>query len=158
MREILHNILLFLALTKPRGMLCPNGTVKPFLVSLVEPVAYLKSELEEIDLVDREEKSETGTESSSDEAKRLERRERLRRRAQLLVTGKQDDERDLPYLLDCLREAAGGKRCWGTEPTEPDASRLRGLSNAILLAKSKTQFSSAADDDRNFAVSLHDHA
>src|SRR5438132_13745755 len=45
MREILHNILLFLALTKPRGMLCPNGTVKPFLVSLVEPVAYLKSEL-----------------------------------------------------------------------------------------------------------------
>ena len=28
-------------------MLCPNGTVKPFLVSLVEPVAYLKSELEE---------------------------------------------------------------------------------------------------------------
>src|SRR5436189_3361814 len=40
-----HNILHFLALTKPRGMLCPNGTVKPFLVSLVEPVAYLKSEL-----------------------------------------------------------------------------------------------------------------
>jgi hypothetical protein len=35
----------FLALTKRRGMLCPNGTVKPFLVSLVEPVAYLKSEL-----------------------------------------------------------------------------------------------------------------
>ncbi len=31
--------------TEPRGMLCPNGTVKPFLVSLVEPVAYLKSEL-----------------------------------------------------------------------------------------------------------------
>ena len=26
-------------------MLCPNGTVKSFLVSLVEPVAYLKSEL-----------------------------------------------------------------------------------------------------------------
>src|SRR5207302_2227319 len=36
-----HNILLFLALTKPRGMLCRNVTVKPFLVSLVEPVAYL---------------------------------------------------------------------------------------------------------------------
>ncbi len=29
-------------------MLCPNGTVKPFLVSLVEPVAYLKSELRAI--------------------------------------------------------------------------------------------------------------
>src|SRR5207237_2896717 len=42
---IAMHILLFLALTKPRGMLCPNGTVKPFLVSLVEPVAYLKSEL-----------------------------------------------------------------------------------------------------------------
>src|SRR5437588_8586290 len=43
---IAMHILLFLALTKPRGMLCPNGTVKPFLVSLVEPVAYLKSELQ----------------------------------------------------------------------------------------------------------------
>jgi len=33
-------------------MLCPNGTVKPFLVSLVEPVAYLKSELQiPLDLV-----------------------------------------------------------------------------------------------------------
>src|SRR6266568_8209207 len=41
---IAMHILLFLALTKPRGMLCPNGTVKPFLVSLVEPVA-LESEL-----------------------------------------------------------------------------------------------------------------
>src|SRR6266566_5254178 len=48
MREILHNILLFLALTKPRGMLCPNGTVKPFLVSLVEPVAYLNLSYKEI--------------------------------------------------------------------------------------------------------------
>jgi hypothetical protein len=38
-------ILLFLALTKPRGMLSRNATVKPLLVSLVEPVAYLKSEL-----------------------------------------------------------------------------------------------------------------
>src|SRR2546427_8057576 len=27
-------------------MLCRNATVKPFLVSLVEPVAYLKSELQ----------------------------------------------------------------------------------------------------------------
>ncbi len=27
------------------GMLCHNATVKPFLVSLVKPVAYLKSEL-----------------------------------------------------------------------------------------------------------------
>jgi hypothetical protein len=32
-------------------MLCPNGTVKPFLVSLVEPVACLKSELGSIPFV-----------------------------------------------------------------------------------------------------------
>src|SRR6266581_2230491 len=37
--------LLLPALTKPRGMLRRNATVKPFLVSLVKPVAYLKSEL-----------------------------------------------------------------------------------------------------------------
>ena len=32
-------------------MLCPNGTVKPFLVSLVEPVAYLKSELRHLGIL-----------------------------------------------------------------------------------------------------------
>ena len=53
-----------------------------------------QGELEEVDLVDREERTEGTLRSSSDEAKRLERRERLRRRAQLLVTGKQDDERE----------------------------------------------------------------
>ena len=118
-----------------------------------------QGELEEVDLVDREESNEgTTSVSPSDEAKRLERRERLRRRAQLLVTGKQDDERELPYLLDCLREAAGGKRCWGTEPKEHDTSRLQGLANAVGLAKSKTLFSSAAVDDGNFVASLRDHA
>src|SRR5437879_13601885 len=38
---IAMHILLFLAVTKPRGMLCPNATVNPILVSLDEPVADL---------------------------------------------------------------------------------------------------------------------
>jgi GTP-binding protein EngB required for normal cell division len=118
-----------------------------------------QGELEELDLVDREESNDGAPSvSPSDEAKRLERRERLRRRAQLLVTGKQDDERELRYLLDCLREAASGKRCWGTEPKEHDTFRLRGLANAVGLAKSKALFSSAATEDGNFVASLRDHA
>ena len=61
-------------------------------------------------------------EAASDQA-RIEKRESMRRRAQLLVAGNQDDERDLKYLLDCLREAAGGNRCWGTSSDERDAAR-----------------------------------
>ena len=77
-------------------------------------------ELEEADLVQSEPPpdSENGGDGASEQA-RLEKREGLRRRAQLLVTGSQDEERDLKYLLDSLREAAGGKRLWGTIWSEP---------------------------------------
>jgi hypothetical protein len=69
-------------------------------------------ELEEADLVQSEPPpdSENGGDDASEQT-RLDRREGLRRRAQLLVTGSQDEERDLKYLLDSLREAAGGTRC-----------------------------------------------
>jgi hypothetical protein len=82
-------------------------------------------ELEEADLVELEPPSDSENEAQSGfDQLRLEKRQNLRRRAQLLVTGRQDEERELKYLLDSLREAAGGKRLWGTMPAEKDAERI----------------------------------
>jgi hypothetical protein len=89
---------------------------------------------------------------------RLERREHLRRRAQLLVTGNQDEERELRYLLDCLRETAGGERVWGTEPELRDAERIRQIRHALALSKKKLHHRASASQDSNFKTALRDHA
>jgi GTP-binding protein EngB required for normal cell division len=87
------------------------------------------------------------------------RREQYRRSAHLLVTGSQDGDRDLRYLIDSLREASGGKRLWGTEPDPADAERMTRLRRALALAKEGRKFvlpPSASDEE--FHRSLHEHA
>jgi hypothetical protein len=92
-------------------------------------------------------------------AGRQERREQFRRSAQLLVTGSQDDDRELRYLLDALAEAAGGKRVWGTEPDPADTARLEGIRRALSLAKEGSTFVlDGAEPDEVFQQSLHEHA
>lgn len=116
-------------------------------------------ELEESDLVlfGPDAEAENGEVSASEQT-RLERRENLRRRAQLLVTGNQDEERELRYLLDCLRDAAGGKRVWGTALEERDAERVRQIRYALALAKKKLRHRASATENGNFSKALHDHA
>lgn len=92
-------------------------------------------------------------------AVRQERREQFRRSAQLLVTGSQDTDRDLRYLLDALTEVAGGKRVWGTESDPADAGRLQGLGRALALAKEEQTFVlDGSEPDEVFQQSLREHA
>jgi hypothetical protein len=116
-------------------------------------------ELEEADLAPLGPETEAwdGEESEAEQARR-ERRENLRRRAQLLVTGIQDEERDLKYLLDSLREAAGGKRVWGSVPEERDAERVQQIQLALSMAKNKLRYRASATEDGNFSKALRDHA
>jgi GTP-binding protein EngB required for normal cell division len=116
-------------------------------------------ELEESELVLFEPAAEAeNDEADASEQARLERRENLRRRAQLLVTGDQDEERPLEYLLDSLREAAGGRRVWGTGIEERDAARVRQIQYALALAKKKLRHRASASEDGTFLKALHDHA
>jgi vacuolar-type H+-ATPase subunit H len=117
-------------------------------------------ELEEPDLVQCDPISDIVEEKAGDalEQVAVEKREGLRRRAQLLVTGNQDEERDLRYLLDSLREAAGGRRCWGTAPEERDAERIRAIQYALALAKKKQRHTATASVDGGFLGALYDHA
>ena len=99
-------------------------------------------------------------EISESEVERRERREQLRRRAQLLITGAQDEDRPLPYLLDSLQDAVGGQRLWGTERDAKDAGRIEGLRQALAIAKDGRRFAlqSSAGDGDTFRQSIHDHA
>jgi GTP-binding protein EngB required for normal cell division len=116
-------------------------------------------ELEEQDLVQSELDLDAGDqEEGADEQARREKREGLRRRAQLLVTGNQDEERDLKYLLDSLREAAGGKRLWGTISDARDGDRIRSIGQALALAGKKLRHKETAKADADFSKALHNHA
>jgi GTP-binding protein EngB required for normal cell division len=93
------------------------------------------------------------------DSERNDRREQLRRSAQLLVTGSQDQDRDLRYLLDTLREAIGGKRIWGTAPKSEDSDRITGIQKALLFAKSGKKFElNGSASDEEFRETLQAHA
>jgi hypothetical protein len=100
------------------------------------------------------------TEVSDSEVERRDRREQMRRRAQLLITGAQDEDCALPYLLDCLLDAIGRKRIWGTAPDSRDAARLDGLRDALSFVKEGKRFEiqDLAGDGAAFRKSLNDHA
>ncbi|MEP7273759.1 MAG: dynamin family protein, partial [Acidobacteriota bacterium] len=88
-----------------------------------------------------------------------ERLEEIRRRAQLLVAGVQDQKKSLHYLLDSLRQTLHRERIWRTNPEPDDALRLERISEAVELAKQKKSFFlSGSFDDVRFRASLNEHA
>lgn len=83
----------------------------------------------------------------------------LRKQALLLVKGNQDAEADLPYLLDCLREAIGSKRAWGTSVLPGDQERLGRLRTALTMGREKRSHRCVKSRDPDgFAGDLADHA
>lgn len=128
--------------------------------SLLELTDVEEDELPE-DVADAATDEGTALESDTVDAnaERVAKRERFRRSAQLLVTGNQDVDRELKYLLDSLREVAGGKRIWGTAPDATDAERLEGIRRALELANEGKTFSlDGSASDNEFERNLRDHA
>jgi hypothetical protein len=83
----------------------------------------------------------------------------FRKQAQLLVKGDQNTATDVSYLLDCLREAVGTKRVWGTTTQPEDEARLRALSAALGRGKDGRVYRAAkAGDSGRFSSELADHA
>ncbi len=85
--------------------------------------------------------------------------ETFRKQAQLLVKGNQDLTAGLPYLLDCLREAAGSRRFWGTTLLGEDEARMKRLAHALAMGKAgRTHQCSKITSPNAFESDLRDHA
>ncbi len=138
------------------------GLEQMYKESLGRPISDMSSGLDVESLCEDElpaEEIEADEFDDDNESSRRERREQFRRIAQLLVTGSQDTETDLKYLLDSLREVTGGQRSWGSEENPEDKERLVGLRHALSLTREGKQFlldASASDED--FRHSIHIHA
>jgi GTP-binding protein EngB required for normal cell division len=117
------------------------------------------TELDEDELPEFSTASFDESDSDSADPSRTERREQFLRTARLLVTGSQDGERDLRYLLDSLREAAGHKRAWATQPNSIDDERMEGLRRAIATSRTKSVFTlHSSSNESEFRKNLLDHA
>jgi GTP-binding protein EngB required for normal cell division len=100
------------------------------------------------------------TEEGPDETERgvIEDRELRKRRAQLLFTGQQDNERSPGYLIDCLYEAIGQPRRYCTTLLPEDASCLYEVQRRLQLAAQGRQFSKQGwPDDPEFREALTVH-
>lgn len=80
----------------------------------------------------------------------IDRKTQSRRRAQLLVTGMQQEDRDIKYLLDCLLEAMGNSRRFGTEAEIRDCERIKGIRNALEYSKHSKLYRVQNHDNREF--------
>ena len=82
-----------------------------------------------------------------------------RKTAQLLVTGNQDNQSELDYLVDGLREALGRDRVWGTVARAEDVPRLAAIRGALELAKDgRLHVRQGSLQDREFLTDLRTHA
>lgn len=90
--------------------------------------AALSAGLEQADLPTD---SEDPLADENEQSEPLDLRQEWRRRAQLLIAGNQDQERDLKYLVDSLRQAAGKDRVHETQPLEADLSRIRRIQTLL---------------------------
>jgi hypothetical protein len=96
--------------------------------------------------------------STPDESRERDRHDRCKL-AQLLVTGNQNLQIPLGYLLDSLRDALGYSRIWGTEPEERDAPRIRRIREALTISKANRSYTlTQAMDSTQFTSELKDHA
>ena len=110
---------------------------------------------------------EDGVSESDDLAKqggdeRERRVEELRKQALLMVTGRQDSQRDLPYLIDALFTVIGKPSIYNSTLVEEDLSRITRLKIALGLGKAgkpQTHIEGNTPEARaEFLSLLHTHA
>ena len=86
----------------------------------------------------------------------------LRKQALLMVAGRQDELRDVPYLLDALFVANNKAIRFGTELLEEDRPRIERLSIALGHGKARKALiyreGETTEERRDFLGLLHDHA
>jgi GTP-binding protein EngB required for normal cell division len=112
-----------------------------------------------LELVDDEddEASITAISIKGEEDAQVERNREFRKQATLMVAGRQDAEREIPYLIDRLRETVEKKPLFETTSLPDDQPRVERIRASLILGK-KRQPLDCLESDAGFRTALHDHA
>ena len=115
-----------------------------------------------LELIGKEEKTELESISKDLGEEQLRRTEDLRKQACLMVSGRQDAQRETPYLIDALLTAIGKPNRHGSVLLDEDRSRVERLAVAVQHGKSKQlqiyKKGNAHEDESLFWNLLHEHA
>lgn len=83
----------------------------------------------------------------------------LERQGRLIITGDQNQNIDLEYVVDCLRIAGGKSSKRGTVPSAEDEARVGKIKRVLQLASKKIPHTvDASLDNGDFMRDLRDHA
>jgi hypothetical protein len=82
----------------------------------------------------------------------------FRKQALVMIAGRQDDQRELSYLIDGLRTAYGLPMRNGTTLSAEDLVQIDGLKRAFALGKAKSKQRHTEAETPDFKKLLHEHA
>ena len=81
------------------------------------------------------------------------------KQAKLLITGNQYSQQSLPYLVDAIQVACGGKMHWNSEFEPGDMARVARIKQVLEFAKTgKAHTERQGDDPVHFMGQLMEHA
>lgn len=111
-----------------------------------------------LDLVGSDEAGEFAVVESDDAADvQTERNRGFQKQAVLMVAGRQDAERAIPYLIDRLREIIGKTPLFRTDCLPEDQARVADLRDCLILGKKGEPFL-CSETSEGFRSALHHHA
>lgn len=111
--------------------------------------------LDVLDQKDREDLTVDETEGES--TPQEERNQEFIKQATLMIAGRQDAVREIPYLIDRLCETVAKAPHYGTVRLEEDLSRVQRLRERLILGKEQQPFR-CLETSQDFRTALHEHA
>lgn len=93
-----------------------------------------------------------------DNPERDKKKESYTKQAQLMITGKQQGQRDTTYLVDGLKTMLGKNPLFGTNFDQEDLVRINKIKDALQKSKNKQSFECSEQENCNFKALLKDHA
>lgn len=108
--------------------------------------------------LDSEEIKEIEDSLIEDNPERDKKKESYTKQAQLMITGKQQEQRDITYLVDGLKTMLGKDCLYGTNFYQEDIVRINKIKDALHKSKNKESFECSEQENGNFKSLLKDHA
>lgn len=93
-----------------------------------------------------------------DNPERDKKKESYTKQAQLMITGKQQEQRDITYLVDGLKTMLDKDCLYGTNFDQEDIVRINHIKDALRKSKNKESFECSEQENGNFKSLLKDHA
>ncbi|NUN22031.1 MAG: dynamin family protein [Candidatus Jettenia caeni] len=82
----------------------------------------------------------------------------IRKQATLMIAGNQDENREMPYLIDALLLAYDKPVKYGSQILPDDQERIKGIQKALQYGKNKQPLVCSEGSDPNFRNLLCEHA